>query len=126
LLDNPLYRQESEAQAAGQDFTRLKKQLGQMKKSDQLYLEEIRIKHRAVMDKHIESYLREFGIKFSTDSDLAVKHLQISKDHYMLTRKMMEEGYDLGDANQGSIEGQKKIEKLKMELNRKRAILREL
>jgi len=78
------------------------------------------------MDKHIESYLREFGIKFSTDNELAVKHLQISKDHYLLTKQMKDQGYDLGDASRGSIEGQKKIDKLKMELNRKRAILREL
>ena len=90
-------------------------------------IEELRIKHRAVMDKHIESYGREFSIKFGTDPDLAKKHLEIARDHYLMIKRMSEQGQiNLQGTKNGSIEGQQRLEKLRNEVKRKNEIISRL
>lgn len=126
-LDDPLFKHESEYRGLKEELAGLVQKYKSTKKHDEMYLEELRIKHRAVMDKHIESYGREFSIKFNTDNDLAIKHLEISRDHYLRIKKLSEHGHvDLSGINRGSVEGQQRIDKLRKELNRKKEIISKL
>ena len=55
----------------------------QTEKVEDLHIEELKKKYRKIMDKHVDSYGREFNIKFGTDDDLAKKHLIMTKEYYL-------------------------------------------
>ena len=75
-LDDPLYNTEAEYKMLKDQYKTLKQLYSQTEKVEKLHMDELKKKYRVIMDKHVESYGREFSIKFGNDNDLAKQHLE--------------------------------------------------
>lgn len=81
-LGDPLYNQESEYKTLRDQYNTLVQLYKQTEKVEALHIEDLKKKYRKIMDKHVDSYGREFSIKFGSDDDLAKQHLKMAKDYY--------------------------------------------
>ena len=81
-LGDPLYAQESELKTFKDQYNTLIQLYKQTEKVEALHIEDLKKKYRKIMDKHVDSYGREFSIKFGSDDDLAKQHLKMAKDYY--------------------------------------------
>lgn len=82
-LGDPLYAQESELKTSKDQYSTLMQLFKQTEKVEELHIEDLKKKYRKIMDKHVDSYGREFSIKFGSDDDLAKQHLKMAKDYYL-------------------------------------------
>lgn len=83
-INDPLYNLEVEYKMTKEKNEVLYKEWKNAKQREDNHAFELRNKYRALMDKHIEAYNREFKIKFANDNQLATSSLKKAKEIYLM------------------------------------------
>ena len=115
--NDPLYKLEVEFKIAKENNDLLTKNYMNAKMREDNHAFELRNKYRALMEKHIESYNREFRIKFANDNQLALNSLKQAKNAYIEKLNQMQRDMRKGGNQNQLSEGQKQtIEELKKKI----------
>ena len=72
---DPMFETEVEYKMSREKAEMLTKEYQNVRKREDAHAFDLRNKYRALMEKHVDAYNREYRIKFSNDNQLAVSEL---------------------------------------------------
>lgn len=120
-IHDPLYEVKLDHQRAKEEYDAVKNEYYQCKQEEDEHDFQIRERYRQLLDKHFESYNREYKIKYANDMEMASKKLQEARSFYSLKNKEMQQDLRRGSGlNRITSEQQRVIDDLRAKITQAR------